>query len=166
MLNAVAFSPLVSRLRLSEERKAPPEAVSTAPPVADELSQPRPRPLGGFPHGQAATSLVPGSQRLEKSVPPSRSRTNVSRFRFWSVSLATRFVASLVNDTTFPSSDTQASASKPAAFASAPPVETLILSVVARRRSRRKTSRTPFASPGTRFVASLRKDTKRPSAEI
>src|SRR5882672_3960315 len=122
MLNAVGLSPLVSRLRLSEERKVPPEAVSTAPPVADELSQPRPGPLGGFPHGQAATPPVPGSQRLEKSVPPNRSRTNVSRFRFWSVSVGTRFEARLVNATKRPSVDGVASADD--RFPSVPPEPT------------------------------------------
>jgi hypothetical protein len=43
-----------------------PLAPSVAPPVEEELSQPRPRPDGGLPHGQAITLFAPGSQMLSK----------------------------------------------------------------------------------------------------
>jgi hypothetical protein len=39
-----------------------PEPTSCAPPVAEELSQPRAEPLGGFAQGQGSTPDWPGSQ--------------------------------------------------------------------------------------------------------
>src|SRR5215831_17726860 len=64
MLVAVGFSPLVVKTRLSAPRYESPEAASDAPPVAAELSQPRPGPDGGFAHGQPITPERPGSQVL------------------------------------------------------------------------------------------------------
>ena len=52
MLNALGRSPLVVNTRESDDSRAVPCAASVAPPVADELSQPRPGPPGGFRHGQ------------------------------------------------------------------------------------------------------------------
>ena len=53
-----------------------------------------------------------------------------------------------------------------APFASVPPVATLARVVVFVRRSRTNTSATAFASPATRFVATLSNATKWPSAVI
>src|SRR5690242_18507382 len=50
-----------------------PAALSAAPPVEDELSQPRCAPDGGFPQGQEATPAKPGSQKLVRSRGPSTS---------------------------------------------------------------------------------------------
>jgi len=93
MLIASGLSPLVARTRLSEETNVPPDAESDAPPVADELSQPRLGPLAGFAQGQPITPAAPGSQTLVNAVPPNRSRTNTSSKPF--VSPGTRSVASL-----------------------------------------------------------------------
>jgi hypothetical protein len=49
-----------------------------APPVAAELSQPRPDPLGGFAQGHTITPSTPGSQRLVKLV-ALRSWTKTSK---------------------------------------------------------------------------------------
>jgi hypothetical protein len=54
MLKAEGFSRLVVNTRLSDERRVDPLAESTAPPVPEELSQPRAGPAGAFPHGQDA----------------------------------------------------------------------------------------------------------------
>src|SRR5437762_9993980 len=62
-LAAVGFSPLAVSTSVSAASEATPAEESCAPPVADELSQPRSGPPGGFAHGQAATPLTPGSQK-------------------------------------------------------------------------------------------------------
>ena len=41
-----------------------PKAEREAPPVKEELSQPRPGPDAGFEHGQAIVPDVPASQKL------------------------------------------------------------------------------------------------------
>src|SRR5215207_3483785 len=66
-----------------------PVAVSEAPPVASELSQPRPGPEGGFAHGQLITPDVPGWQVTvpcadasgAKTADASRSERDESRCR-------------------------------------------------------------------------------------
>src|SRR5262249_50861898 len=102
MLVAVARSPPVASTRLSDGRYATPEAESAAPPVPDELSQPRSLPLGGFEHGQAITPPAPGSQRLA-SGEYSRSRTNTSSRPLSSP--GTRSAAALQNATQRPSAE-------------------------------------------------------------
>src|SRR5262245_7687348 len=93
MLVAVATSPLVVNTKLSAERCVPPAATSLAPPVPEELSHPRPLPPGGFEQGHVIQPSTPGSQRLVKSGPSRRSRTNTSYAPF--VSPPMRFVAVL-----------------------------------------------------------------------
>jgi len=67
VLVAVGFSPLVVNTRLSIERYAIPMAEILAPPVLEELSQPRPtRPL--LAHGQAPKLPSP-KQKSEVSHP-------------------------------------------------------------------------------------------------
>src|SRR5262249_41938218 len=97
MLNADGGSFLAENSRLSEERNDPPRAARMAPPVADELSHPRPRPLGGFAHGHAAVPPTPGSQSKLKLGPPRRSRTKTSHAPL--VSPGTRSEAALENRT-------------------------------------------------------------------
>src|SRR5688572_22274191 len=99
MLSAVASSPLVVNISESMETYATPEAARTAPPVADELSQPRPVSLGGFEQGQAATPLTPGVHRLVK-LAGIASRTNMSIA--WFVSLDSKLLDALVNETKRP----------------------------------------------------------------
>src|SRR5262249_44726162 len=103
MLKAVGVCPLVVKARLSEERYVPPDADRIAPPVAAELSQPCPGPAGGLGHGQAMTPPTPGSHRLVKVGPPTRSRTNASTLAF--VSSGTRFDARLSNAMNRPSAE-------------------------------------------------------------
>lgn len=55
-----------------------PLALRTAPPVAEELSQPRPAEAGGLPQGQAMTLFTPGSHRLVKPE-AKRSRRKTSK---------------------------------------------------------------------------------------
>ena len=77
MLVAFARSSCVSKTTLSPERWHSPVAESTAPPVAEELSQPRPGLEGGFAQGQSMTLARPGSQALVKKV-KKRSRRKMS----------------------------------------------------------------------------------------
>src|SRR5258706_13014601 len=77
MLGAFGLSSLVVKTRLSIERYAIPLAESTAPPVEEELSQPRVEPEGGLPQGQSITLFAPGSHRLVKPV-EKRSWMNMS----------------------------------------------------------------------------------------
>src|SRR5215470_16184164 len=79
-----------------------PDAAIDAPPVADELSQPRSGPAAGFEHGQAKTPATPGSQRLVNAV-ASRSRTNTSSRKFESP--ATRLPAMLPKQAYRPSGE-------------------------------------------------------------
>jgi hypothetical protein len=97
MLNALGFSPEVVNTRSSKARLVPPEADRIAPPVAEELLQPLPGPLGGFEQGQTITPAVPGSHSDWKLVPISRSRRKMSAAPF--VSPKTRLDASLANAT-------------------------------------------------------------------
>src|ERR1700741_4379503 len=161
MLNAVGFSSVVVKTRLSEEREFPPYAHKTAPPVPEELSQPLPGPPGGFEHGQAMTPPTPGSHRLVNPV-RSRSRRKMSWTAFRSP--GTRLVAELEKATKRPSAEIKGEWLS--ALPCAPPEGTLPLSVLPVWRSWMKTSFNMFVSPGTRFVARLRNATKRPSAEI
>src|SRR5689334_20831149 len=71
MLVAVGRSPCVVNTTVSFASEALPDALDAAPPVADEFSQPRPGPLGGFEQGQAITPARPGSQKLVKLGDPS-----------------------------------------------------------------------------------------------
>src|ERR1700741_4708200 len=105
MLNAVGFSPLVVNTKPPAERCVEPLAESAAPPVADELLQPRVGPPGGFEQGQASTP-TPGPQRLEDAA-PSRSRTRMSSAEF--VSPGTRLLAMPQNATQRPSAEITAS---------------------------------------------------------
>src|SRR5262245_11232422 len=94
MLKAVGRSALVTSIRLSAESWARPAPARTAPPVPDELLQPRPGPPGGFEHGHAITPPTPGLHRLVNPAAP-RSRRNASGCPF--VSPGTRFVPELTN---------------------------------------------------------------------
>src|SRR5689334_11080890 len=62
MLSAVGFSPAVLNTTVSCVSAALPLAAIEAPPVEDELSQPRPWLSGGLLQGQVRTPLMPGSQ--------------------------------------------------------------------------------------------------------
>src|SRR5260221_4910282 len=130
-----------------------PGAERIAPPVAAELSQPRPDPLGGFPQGHAITPPTPGSHRLVKPI-SLRSRMNTSSHPF--VSPETRFLAKLVNATKRPSAEIERPSKRLlSSFPCAQPEERLNRSVVPIERLRTKTSVNPFVSPGTRLVAKL-----------
>src|SRR5881397_416653 len=148
MLVAVGFSPLVVKTRLSIDRYEMPEAVRDAPPVAEELSQPRPVPEGGFPHGQAITPLAAGSHRLVNAA-ASRSRTKTSWTAF--VSFGTRLVASAANATKRPVADIAWKLQRLLAWL--PAESRLTRNVLPVCMSWTKTSRAAFVSPATRFVA-------------
>src|SRR5580765_4421392 len=75
MLAAVGRSPCVVNTSVSSASEALPAAASAAPPVADEFSQPRPGPAGGFEHGHTITPAEPGSQKLWKFGGPSQLAT-------------------------------------------------------------------------------------------
>src|SRR5690348_12280934 len=62
MLVAVGFSSVVLNTTVSPPSEAVPVELNSAPPVAEELSQPRLPPEGGLAHGQASTPLEPGTQ--------------------------------------------------------------------------------------------------------
>src|ERR1700741_3261857 len=134
MLNAVGFSPLVVKTRLSAESFVVPLADSAAPPVAEELSQPRVGPLGGFAQGQvrARVRVPTGSHMLENAV-ASRSRMKTSVVRF--VSPGTRFVACDANAIQRPSWEMKVA--ELWLFDCAPPASTDTRSNVPRTRSRR-----------------------------
>src|SRR5262245_535749 len=152
MLAEVGFCPPLVNTRLSEESRAAPAAERLAPPVDDELSQPRPEPVGGFWQGQAITPPAPGSQRLV-TPPPPRSWTNTSSKAF--ASPETRFVAPLSKNTRPPSEEIETLYEPLKPLPWAPPEATLTRCVVPSCRSRRNTSGTRFVSPGTRFEAEL-----------
>src|SRR5689334_19040679 len=150
MLGALGGSLLVVNTRLSRPSAVRPQAESVAPPVAAELSQPRPAPAGGLAHGQPITPPAPGSHRLARFELP-RTLANTSARPL--VSLATRFVAKLANAAQSPSPDS--ASAKLERSACAPAVETLRRSVVPVSLSCTKMSPAALVSPATRFEAKL-----------
>src|SRR5262245_47433691 len=147
MLDATGVSPCVVNTRLSVERFVNPLGVTNAPPVAEELSQPRPVPTGGFEHGQVTTPAIPGSHGLMKLVP--RSRTNASHVPFRSLGI--RLLAKLSYVMNRPSAEIDGTSLSP--LPSMPFESTLILSVIRVSRSRRKMSSAQLLSFGTRSSA-------------
>src|SRR5262245_49169560 len=74
-LVAVGRSPCVVNTTVSLLSDAVPVALNTAPAVELELSQPRPRPMEGFEHGQATAPATPGAQKLVNVGQPSTRAT-------------------------------------------------------------------------------------------
>ena len=109
-----------------------------------------------------AVGPVPAESTLTRSVAADvRSWTKTSTAAF--VSPATRLVALLMNETTFPSAEIAGTSL--VEFASTPAESTLTRVVVPLVRSRTKTSSVPFESPVTRLFAWLENATTCPSAE-
>jgi hypothetical protein len=78
MLVAVGRSPLVTKSSVSFESEGTPLETSCAPPVPEELSQPRGELVGGLPQGQAITPPVPAWHRSVpgETLPRSRAKTS------------------------------------------------------------------------------------------